>query len=168
MQPHRIVEWQTAVCLLVTGKIDVLEVYEDEVVSSPSTSFQMPSVARIKRHVGSWKKGVKFSRINVYTRDNFECGYCGKRLPPRDLSYDHVIPRARGGKTEWENILTACKPCNDRKADRSPEQAGMRLLRKPYRPKTLPMTSPFFGVRTIPETWWPYIGEEGTGLSLAI
>lgn len=156
MSPHRIVPWHEGICLLVTGKVEVLESYT-ETVSSPSTTFEIPCVARLTRHINPFKKGVKFSRINVMTRDGFQCQYCGKRLPMRELNYDHVKPRIQGGKTVWENIVTSCYPCNDKKAGRTPEQAGMRLLKKPFRPKTLPMTTPALSVQHIPDSWRFYL-----------
>jgi len=82
---------------------------------------------------------VKFSRINVYLRDDFTCGYCGRRLPMSQLTYDHVLPRARGGRTDWENILTACTGCNAKKGARTPAESGMRPLRQPFRPTSLPL-----------------------------
>jgi 5-methylcytosine-specific restriction endonuclease McrA len=156
MSPHRIVPWQHAAFLFVQNKIDVLESY-DEVIRSPSIEFLLPSVARLKRPVAAFKKGVKFSRINVMTRDHFTCQYCGRQLAMKELNYDHVVPRIQGGKTVWENIVTSCYPCNDRKAGRTPEQAGMRLLKQPYRPKTLPMTSPLWPLNRVPEAWIPYL-----------
>lgn len=157
MSPHRVVPWHIAICLQYSGKIDVLEVY-DEVVRSPSVEMPIPCVARLKRAVSHVKKGVKFSRINVMTRDKFTCQYCGTRLPMSQLNYDHVVPRAQGGKTVWENIVTACYPCNSRKEGRTPQQAGMRLIRQPTRPKSLPMTGlsgTFFP--GAPEVWDFYL-----------
>jgi 5-methylcytosine-specific restriction endonuclease McrA len=85
------------------------------------------------------------------------CQYCGVKLPMRQLNYDHVTPRVRGGKTVWENIVTSCYPCNDKKGHRTLEQAGMKLRRPPYRPKTLPMTNPLLGMQNIPALWQPYV-----------
>jgi hypothetical protein len=79
----------------------------------------------------------------------------------KELNYDHVHPRHRGGKTNWDNIVTACYPCNDRKANRTPEQAGMKLLRKPFRPKTLPMSFLQIDRQTIPGIWEPYCQAQG-------
>lgn len=163
MSPHRIITWSDAICDLITGKIEVLESY-DEIVRSPSVEYFIPSVARLKRHIHPHKKGVKFSRINVMTRDDFQCCYCGKKLPMKELNYDHVVPRIQGGKTVWENIVTSCYPCNDRKSGRTPEQAGMRLLKRPHRPKTLPMTAPSMAFRQVPEEWKPYL----IGLPLSV
>ena len=124
----------------------------------------MPSVARIIRDVPSHKKGVKFSRVNILTRDNFRCQYCGQRLPRKKLNYDHVIPRRLGGKTVWENIATSCYPCNDRKGGRTPAQAGMKLLKEPYRPSKLPLIMPAMSLENIPEVWDFYL--QGQGLMM--
>lgn len=165
---HRIVPWQRSAFLYVLGrmpgdrrpvKIEVLETW-DEVIRTPTMEFLLPSVALLTTPVASYKKGVKFSRINVMSRDNFTCQYCGQRLPMRELNYDHVIPRIKGGRTVWENIVTSCYPCNDRKAGRTPEQAGMKLRRKPFVPKTLPMTTPVWSLSRVPEMWIPYLHPE--------
>lgn len=159
MQPHRIVSWQTAVTLLFNEKIEVIEEY-DEVVRSPSIAMRVPAVARLVRAVSHNKKGVKFSRINVLTRDKFTCQYCGQKLPMKLLNYDHVNPRNRGGRTVWENIVASCYGCNSRKANRTPEEAGMKLRRKPFRPATLPLTPPAIPTETMPEPWTHYMGTQ--------
>lgn len=156
LTPHSIVIWQESMRLLVTDKIDVLETF-DEVIRSATREFALPSVARLRKPVAGYKKGVKFSRVNVMTRDGFQCQYCGRRLPMAELNYDHVVPRIKGGKTVWENIVTSCYICNDRKGARSPEQAGMRLLRKPFKPKTLPMSAPVWKTNQMPTQWAPYL-----------
>jgi len=139
------------------NEIEVLESYE-ETVSSPSVTYRIPSVARLTSKIPTHKKGVKFSRINVLTRDNFTCQYCGNRLPRRELNYDHVTPRNQGGKTVWTNIVTSCYACNARKAGRTPKQARMRLLRPPYRPKSLPLPMPAIPIAMCPEEWAFYLG----------
>ena len=158
MAPHRICTWFDGICLIVKGSVDVLEEYE-ETVSSPSVTMQIPAVVRLIRPVATHKKGVKFSRINVFTRDHFTCQYCGAKKSMKDLNYDHVTPRVKGGTTVWENIVTSCYPCNDKKAGRTPKQAGMTLKKEPYKPKTLPMTQPMLGLRVIPDIWRPYLGD---------
>ena len=156
-QPHRIISWQRAVTMLFEGKVEVIEEY-DEDIRSVSVTIKMPAVVRLLRAVRGRKKAVKFSRINVMTRDKFRCQYCGHRLPMSKLNYDHVVPRSRGGRTVWENIVTACYPCNDRKGGRTPEEAGMRLLAKPTRPKSLPVIAFRFETTSIPDAWasWVY------------
>ncbi|MFO0592053.1 MAG: HNH endonuclease [Polyangiaceae bacterium] len=155
MAPHKIISWQTAVVMSFLGKVEVLEEYDD-VVASPSVALKTPAVVRLKRSGVGPKRGVKFSRANVFTRDGFTCQYCGSRKSPRELNYDHVIPRVQGGKTVWENIVTSCYDCNGRKQGRTPEQAGMKLLRPPVKPKSLPATLVHFGESRLPARWAPY------------
>lgn len=150
--PHKIVSWQDAVSLLYLGKADVVVEYEDE-IRSPSTTIKLPAVMRLRTKIGRTKRGVKFSRINVYTRDDFTCCYCSAKLPASKLTYDHVVPRAQGGRTCWENIVTACYRCNSRKGNRTPAQAGMRLVKTPYRPNQLPLTPPPIDLNRVPAEW---------------
>jgi 5-methylcytosine-specific restriction endonuclease McrA len=157
--PLRIVRWEDAIKMVYEETVEVLVEYNEE-VSSPSVTWKMPAVIRLKKLQSLKKRGIKFSRINVYTRDNFTCQYCRKRYPLRALSYDHVVPRASGGKTVWENISTACKSCNAIKADRTCDESGMWPLNKPTRPKHLPHTPPILDVENIPEEWEGYIKME--------
>ena len=83
-------------------------------------------------------KEVKFTRHNIFERDKNTCQYCGRSFDRKDLNLDHVIPRDRGGPTTWENIVCSCIPCNTRKGNRTPQEAGLRLVRKPRRPKWRP------------------------------
>lgn len=154
--PHKVISWERAVLLYFSGKVDVLDSY-DEILRSPSISLAMPSVVKLKRSPAAVKRSVKFSRANVFTRDGYRCQYCGSPKKPADLNFDHVVPRQLGGRTIWENIVAACYPCNSRKAGRTPEQAGMKLLRKPYAPKTLPFTLPRFDPRDVPAPWVEYV-----------
>lgn len=163
MSPHRVVNWQESAFLHVQGKIDVLEEYDDEIIRSMKLAFPLPSVGRLRKTMQGFKRGIKFSRVNVFTRDGFRCQYCGVHKPARELNYDHVIPRAQGGQTVWENVTTACYPCNSKKADRTPGQAGMMLLKKPVRPKTLPMTTPTWAADKVPAAWLPYLEGQSSG-----
>jgi 5-methylcytosine-specific restriction endonuclease McrA len=155
--PHKVLPWESAICLLYLGKVEVIEEYE-EVICSPSVAMKMPAVVRLKRAIGSTKRAVTFSRQNVFARDKFRCCYCGAPGTYETLNYDHVVPRAQGGRTIWENIVTTCYGCNGRKADRTPEQAGMQLLARPYKPKTLPMTSPQLRIADVHPVWLGYLG----------
>lgn len=165
MAPHRIVPWQIAMVDICNGKVEVLEEYDEALCQHAGSTIMMPAVARLKKPVATMKKGVKFSRINVMTRDDFTCCYCGGRKPMKDLNYDHVVPRRLGGKTVWENIVTSCYDCNSRKAGRTPDQAGMKLRpprswaghTAPYMPKTLPMNRPLIRGGDIPALWEPYL-----------
>ena len=150
--PHKIVSWEAAVTLAYLGKAEVVVTYDDE-IRSPSTTIKMPAVVRLKKKTAGMKRGVKFSRVNVYLRDDFTCAYCTKKLPMSLLTYDHVIPRAQGGRTEWENIVTACYGCNAKKGNRTPDQSGMFPARPPYRPSTLPLLPPFIDPSSAPVEW---------------
>ena len=155
MMPHKVISWQDAITMTFLGKVEVLEAY-DEVVRSPSVTLRVPAVVRLTKPVGSVKRGVKFSRINVFTRDGFRCQYCGVKKGLAELNYDHVVPRHQGGRTVWENIVTCCYPCNDRKKNRTPEQAGMKLLSRPIKPRTLPYTPVLLDRKGMPEVWSSY------------
>jgi 5-methylcytosine-specific restriction endonuclease McrA len=85
------------------------------------------------------KTRVRFSRFNIYARDDNTCQYCGRRCTRADLNLDHIVPRSRGGTTSWENVVCSCVSCNLRKGGRTPDEAGMRLLRHPARPRWTPM-----------------------------
>lgn len=155
--PHRIVNWQKAITMLVIGKVEVVESY-DEVIRSVSLSLQMPAVVRLVRGVKRHNGRVRFSRINVLTRDGFRCQYCGEAFQARDLTFDHVVPRSRGGRTSWTNIVTACRPCNGKKGNRTPEQAGMKLASRPVRPEALPLGASRLGAgRELPDPWKSWV-----------
>jgi 5-methylcytosine-specific restriction endonuclease McrA len=155
MMPHRVIPWQTAVTMRFLGKVEVLEEYDEE-IASPTTTIRAPAVVRLLRPTLTMKRGVKFSRLSVFTRDGFRCQYCGVKKPARELSYDHVLPRVQGGRTSWENIVTACYPCNGKKRGRTPEQAGMKLLRRPTKPTWLPPAPVVTPSKSIPPVWSPY------------
>ena len=137
-QPMARVSWQRAVTLLFLGKIEVVEEYDDREIRSTTVVIKMPSVIRFLRKITRKKKKIKFSRENVYARDNGKCQYCQKRITRADATYDHVVPRSKGGKTTWDNIVISCVKCNQDKGGRTPGQAGMKLKVKPIRPKKLP------------------------------
>jgi 5-methylcytosine-specific restriction endonuclease McrA len=154
--PHKVIPWQAAICLLYLGKVEVLEEY-DELLRSPTVEMRTPAVVRLRRGLGALKRGVKVSRQNVFARDRFRCGYCGRPGAFEELTYDHVVPRARGGKTVWENVVTACRACNSKKGDRTPEQAAMPLLVRPHKPKTLPMGGAPLRLRDPHPVWRGYL-----------
>lgn len=158
-EPVARVPWQRAVTLLFLGKVEVVEEYQDRDIRSVTLVFKMPSVVRFLRALRHARKGVKFSRENVYARDDGRCQYCQRRVARHEATYDHVVPRAQGGKTTWTNIAIACVPCNQRKGGKTPEQAGMKLRCDPVKPKKLPDTFRIhltFG-QGIPETWKAWV-----------
>ncbi|EBA09584.1 HNH endonuclease [Sagittula stellata] len=121
--------WQEAVKAKFLDRVDIVAEY-DEVVRSPSMSIRIPSVVVLKDFVKPQKR-VAFTRFNLFLRDEFRCQYCGTKA---ELTFDHVIPRARGGITSWENVVAACAPCNLRKGSRSLRQSGLSLRKVPRQP----------------------------------
>ena len=155
-EPLKVVSWQRAITLLFQGKCEVIEEYDHD-IRSTSIVLKMPAVVRLLRAFKRHKKPVKFSRINVYGRDRYSCQYCGEKVSLADGTYDHVIPRAQGGKTEWTNIVTCCAACNNRKGGRTPEQAGMRLRSKPKRPSWVPIMTFNISRDSAHESWTTYL-----------
>ena len=135
-EPVACVHWQRAVTMIFLGKVEVVESYDRE-VRAPSLALKVPAVVRFLRAIRRVKRIVKFNRENVYARDGGQCQYCGRAVARTEATYDHVVPRAHGGRTSWENVVIACVTCNQRKGGRTPEQAGMRLMKAPARPKHL-------------------------------
>jgi 5-methylcytosine-specific restriction endonuclease McrA len=109
-----------------------------ESIHTVSFKVRVPRVILLLMFDRLPKKEVKFTRHNIFERDRNTCQYCGKVFDRKDLNLDHVVPRDRGGPTNWENIVCSCVPCNTRKSNRTPSEAGMRLIRKPKRPKWRP------------------------------
>lgn len=107
----------------------------EEGMKSPNAILRIPTVIRLTRYDKLPQAKIHYNRRTIYRRDNNACQYCGKRPGTKELSIDHVVPRAQGGKTTWENVVVACTECNARKADKTPEQARMKLLRQPKKPR---------------------------------
>uniref|UniRef100_A0A0D9WVZ4 HNH nuclease domain-containing protein n=1 Tax=Leersia perrieri TaxID=77586 RepID=A0A0D9WVZ4_9ORYZ len=164
-RPVNVVCWKRAICLEFMAKADVLEYY-DQTVSSPSGSFYIPAVLRVPELLQVVKRRrVKhsLSRKNILYRDGFTCQYCSS---VDNLTIDHVIPTARGGKWEWENLVTACSRCNSRKGQKTLEQANMKLRKVPKAPKefdimAVPLTKSAFRTlkrnQGLPEEWLQYL-----------
>ncbi|MEO0321627.1 MAG: HNH endonuclease [Myxococcota bacterium] len=156
-EPHQVVSWKRAIGLLYVGKADVLEEY-DAVVRSVSLAMPMPAVVRLKARAPQKAHRIRFSRRNVLLRDGHRCQYCGAQKPAKELTYDHVLPRSKGGRTTWTNIVAACRPCNAQKGNRTPEQARMPLRRKPVKPSWLPGGPARAGLpEVIPDRWETWV-----------
>jgi len=154
-EPLHVLTWRRVVRLLSAGKVEVVE-ESDREIRSVSVVFRIPSVVRLLRYVQFRQTLPKLSRANVYARDDFTCAYCGVEHESRVLSLDHVVPKAQGGRTTWENLVTSCVPCNLKKANRTPAQARMRLRRQPTKPDRLNSFVLTFG-RQVPPTWRNYV-----------
>jgi 5-methylcytosine-specific restriction endonuclease McrA len=111
----------------------------EDAIGTVGRRIRVPRVIVLLAYDRMPRARVRFSRFNIYARDDNTCQYCGRRFPRADLNLDHVVPRSRGGSTTWENVVCSCVPCNLRKGGRSPEEAGLALLRVPSRPRWTPM-----------------------------
>lgn len=123
------------------------------VLRTVSEAYPMPTVVRLRRYVHLPYRGVMMTRQNIFKRDGNRCQYCGTH---DNLTLDHVLPKSRGGKTNWDNLATACKRCNSRKGDYTPEEATMPLRQRPFRPSFLMFIRDLSG--TVDEGWLPYLG----------
>ena len=155
-EPIKIINWQKAITMLCLGKVEVIEEYGRN-IHSVSFTIKLPSVVRLLNIVKRNQKPVKFSRQNIYARDKYKCQYCGTKSPPEDLTYDHVLPKSRGGRTEWKNIVTCCIDCNRKKGGRTPREASMKLLKKPVMPAWVPAVRLTIGFNHVPQTWREYL-----------
>ena len=170
-EPIRIIPWQRAMTLLTLAKVDVVEEYDAE-IRGTSLIIKVPAVVRLRRAFRRFAKPVKFSRVNIYARDGYRCQYCGNKCSIDQLTYDHVIPRSRGGRTTWENIVSCCYMCNARKANRTPEEARMVLRTAPVRPAWIPAVQIRVSNHSVPDAWRDYVywtgeieHEDGAGVA---
>ncbi|WP_127716066.1 HNH endonuclease [Halobacteriovorax sp. HLS] len=131
--PVRIISWQKAMILLLTGRAEVVTEYDDKQIRSTTQSFTLPKILRLhnKHHK---RRQVKFTRLNIYLRDNYTCQYCYKSFKFAELTFDHVHPVSKGGQTTWENIVTCCKKCNSQKGAKLLAETNFKLLNTPKTP----------------------------------
>ena len=132
--PMTVCTAKRAIILHFLDKIDVLSNYDDK-INSPSISLELPSVIKIKTYIKNSNMSVEISRKNILARDGHKCQYCGTQS--KALTVDHVIPKFRNGLDSWENLVAACKNCNQIKGEKTPEEAKMPLLKKPKRPNRI-------------------------------
>jgi len=160
-EPLKVVNWQKAMVLLFQGKVEVVEEH-DAYVHTVRFKFRLPSVLRLLSFVRTHSHSfIRFSRENIYIRDNYTCQYCSEQFSPRSLTMDHVIPAVQGGKKMWNNIVTACIKCNQKKGGRTPQQAGMKILKRPSEPAWLPKVTMKFTAEQAPQTWVTYLRPRG-------
>jgi 5-methylcytosine-specific restriction endonuclease McrA len=143
---------ERATILVLLQKAELVEAEPGRWLRSPSRRVPWPSIVRLRAYVTIPFKRITLTRKNVMRRDRHRCQYCGNR---DKLTIDHVLPRSRGGRDSWENLVTACVPCNNRKGSRTPTEAGMRLRRRPFRPSHVMFIRDFVG--TLDDTWKPYL-----------
>lgn len=162
-EPIKIVHWKRAILLFLADKIEVLDCHPNAVVNSVMESFSLPSVVRIRSFVRLRSKSRKsrahysFSRHHIFMRDEYNCQYCLKTFSAKDLTLDHVIPVTRGGQKTWENLVSCCVSCNQKKGSKTPIEAGMNLLKVPKKPRH-PLIPEILHLRKrLPDSWRPYI-----------
>ena len=155
-EPIKVISWQRAISLLFLGKVEVIEEYDHE-LRAVSLVIKVPAVVRLLRAFRRHHRPVKFSRVNIYARDGYKCQYCARKASLAELTYDHVVPRSRGGATDWANIVTCCYLCNRQKGGRTPREAGMALLAQPIQPSWVPAIAIRISLRSVPDAWRDYL-----------
>ncbi len=155
--PLSIWPWYEAVKGALSGRVNTVETY-DRTVHSPSIELQLPSVISLREYVRPAPR-LAFTRFNVFLRDRFSCQYCNIRFPVAELTFDHVVPRSRGGGTNWENVVAACGQHNLQKGSKTPEEAGLHLTRIPRRPSSweLQQNGRAFPPNYLHESWGDYL-----------
>lgn len=152
-QPLNVCDGRRALLLVLRGKAEVVESAAD-VVRSATQRFILPSVIRLMRYIRKPSPRPRATRDAIFARDGWRCMYCDARAP--ELTLDHVIPRNRGGTQTWDNLVAACRPCNHRKAGRTPEEARMRLRARPGEPR-VSIYEPFYRYLRREETWRKFV-----------
>lgn len=150
--PISICTIQRAFLLVYFQKAELISTSNGFMLRTVNTAYPMPSVIKLRNYVHIPYKSVVLTRQNVFKRDGFECQYCGTK---NDLTLDHVIPKARGGKSTWKNLITACRPCNTRKGDYTPEEIGYDLKKVPYKPSYILFLRDISGYAH--DEWIPYL-----------
>lgn len=150
--PLTVCSVQRAFMLVFMNKADLINEVREKKLRSISQSFPFPSVIRVRNYVNVPYKGVVMSRHNIFKRDEGKCQYCGTTS---DLTLDHVVPRSKGGKSTWTNLVTACKKCNSRKSDYSLEKVGMTLKKQPIKPSYISFLK--MSISSKREDWAPFL-----------
>lgn len=152
-EPLSVCSARRALVMQLLGKVEIVETYDGLRVRSYRASMALPSVVRLWSYVKVPYKRILLTRKNIIKRDDHVCQYCGNARAV--MTVDHIIPKCNGGSDTWENMVCACEKCNNKKGDRTPEKAGMRLLRMPKRPSHIAFIQSFIGVSD--KRWRPYL-----------
>lgn len=157
-EPLTFIHWTRALTLLFKGRAQPLEYFENVEVHSEKTAVQVPSVIALARYVVMPQRGrtVALSKRNLMLRDKCECQYCSQHLRTDTATIDHVLPQSRGGRNSWKNTVLSCKPCNNKKGNRTPAEAGMKLLHKPWTPSRVLLLQQT-AIQENVEAWKPYL-----------
>ncbi len=155
--PISICTVERAFLLIFMNKADLMAEDDAKKLRSISTNFPYPSVIKIKKYINVPFRGVILTRHNIFKRDNHKCQYCGSE---KDLTLDHLQPRSKGGKSTWNNLVTACKPCNILKGDQMPESIGMILRKKPTKPSYISFIKN--STKQLREDWKPFLERKAT------
>ncbi|MDH5681858.1 MAG: HNH endonuclease [Spirochaetota bacterium] len=157
-EPIKIISWQKTMILYFNHKVEILEEYNGNFIHSERLTFRVPAVVRLKKYVNIHKfLSLRFSKENIFYRDQYTCAYCGRQFSKNYLTLDHVIPLSRGGKKTWKNIVTACYTCNNKKADKIPDQHGFKLLKNPVEPPVTMYLNFYIKLQSVPKEWETYL-----------
>ncbi|MBV8579339.1 MAG: HNH endonuclease [Candidatus Eremiobacteraeota bacterium] len=159
-EPLGIVDLARAVRMLFARKVEIVH-RGDREIRTTSVAFPLPSVVRLLYFVKRHRKKVALTKKNVLLRDKYTCAYCGTHSG-REMTVDHVIPRSRGGRSVWENLVASCSTCNARKGDRTPDEARMPLRRVPREPRFIPWV--VVRRHTAPDEWVKYLALYSVGI----
>tara|TARA_R100001594_G_scaffold146245_2_gene197427 strand:+ start:679 stop:1206 length:528 start_codon:yes stop_codon:yes gene_type:complete len=155
----RFVNWGRALKLMYRGKVDIVSEWGDTVIRSVDGTISLPSTLRLKNRVHYFRKKIHFSKAMVKRRDNYTCQYCGKTPTKKNTTIDHVIPVSKGGETSYENCVTACYKCNNKKNNKLLSQIDMKLINKP----TKPLYDLYYGLypsKIMHPDWKIFIGQK--------
>ena len=149
--------WQDSIKAVFLSRVNVVSEY-DRLVRSPSQEMRLPSVIALKEFIPMGRSPA-FTRFNVFLRDSFSCQYCRAAFQAEYLTFDHVVPRSRGGRTVWNNVVAACEPCNLRKGHRLPKESGIFPFRAPHKPSNyeLQKNGRAFPPNYLHESWMDYL-----------
>ncbi len=154
-RPVEVIDAIEALVLCIIGKAKAIETYTKQ-ICSPSKSFDIPAVIVLKTVVKYRFGGIICNRQNIIWRDQNTCQYCGKNFSTENLTIDHLLPKSRGGKNTWKNLVAACKKCNQKKGCRTPQECGMIPIRKPAKPKATILKT----TKQINHLWKNYLWEQ--------